>query len=587
MVVVKKTIKTYLKNKKKQTRKNKTKCFGQYIISMLKSLNCKYVYGYQGGSITELVNLIEKDKDLEYISCRSEGNAALSAFAEAKMKIDQENTISCCIATSGPGASNLLTGIIDSNLDRQRVLFITGTQNLFDNTLGEFQNIKQEYIFESAGLRDSHLISNVENGIRVLKNAVSNSLKFYRPCHLVIPKDFFNKPIEKKKKINWNNHHLSEIFNDTELCNSIIDKIIKYNSSIILGIGSIHLDKKLLGQLLSLLNLPIFFRTDSYRSYDIDDKLNYGIAGIYGENRLDLANKNLNERELTLCIGVLDPSIHVTNQYQNQDKKLIELNTVIKTESTHFKKEIYSMVGYRKNGFLELMIKCVKGHKQFDHKRNVLKTNYETKKQNIFSSKIKSCKSILDKRYETYPLNDTKQYCDPGILMSELSKYVKDGDTISLDTGEHHLWFGQFFKTDKDIRILTSEHMGTMGFGLCSSFAMSLNNPNKISFVIVGDGGFQFSLNELATIRQYGKGKIIIILIHNTTLARSKFLKPGVIQNGCDIFNPDFVKLVESYGGNGVLIEHNSDIPKMKKAINSQNKLCLINIMVDPKLRFF
>ena len=115
------------------------------------------------------------------------------------------------------------------------------------------------------------------------------------------------------------------------------------------------------------------------------------------------------------------------------------------------------MVGYRKNGFLELMIKCVKGHKQFDHKRNVLKTNYETKKQNIFSSKIKSFKSILDKRYETYPLNDTKQYCDPGILMSELSKYVKDGDTISLDTGEHHLWFGQFFierlKDDLEIRL--------------------------------------------------------------------------------------------------------------------------------------
>ena len=83
------------------------------------------------------------------------------------------------------------------------------------------------------------------------------------------------------------------------------------------------------------------------------------------------------------------------------------------------------------------------------------------------------------------------------------------------------------------------------------------------------------------------KGKIVIILIHNTTLARAKFLKSGVIQKGCDIFNPDFVKLVESYEGKGETIEHNSDIPKMKKAINSQNKLCLINVMVDPKLRFF
>tara|TARA_B100000886_G_scaffold340367_1_gene309480 strand:+ start:45 stop:1808 length:1764 start_codon:yes stop_codon:yes gene_type:complete len=584
---LKKTLKNDHKTNKNHTRKNKIKCFGEYIIYMLKSLNCKYVYGYQGGSITDFIDLIAKDKDLEYINCRSEGNAALSAFAEAKMKVNQENTISCCITTSGPGASNLLTGIIDSNLDRQRVIFITGSHNLFDISLGEFQNIKQEYIFESAGVRDSHFISNVENGVRILKNALSNSLKFYRPCHLAVPKDFFNKPIEKKINIDWNNHYLSEIFNDTELCNSIIDKVIKYNSSIVLGIGSLHLDKKLLGNLLSLLNLPIFFRTDGYRSYDIDEKLNYGIAGIYGENRLDLANKNLNDRELTLCIGVLDPSIHITNQYHNQDKKLIELNTVIKTESTHFKKEIYSMIGYKNNGFLNLMIKCVKNHKNFDKKLNILKTNYETKKQKIFTSKVKSFKNVIDKRYAKYPLSDKKNHCDTGILMSELSKYVKDGDTISVDTGEHHLWFGQFFNTDKDIRILTSEHMGTMGFGLCSSLAMSLNNPNKISFVIVGDGGFQFSLNELATIKQHGKGKIIIILINNTVLGRVKFYKSHTIQQGCDIFDPDFVKLAESYGGKGYLIEHNSDIPKIKEAIDSNNKICLINVMVDHKLRFF
>ena len=193
----------------------------------------------------------------------------------------------------------------------------------------------------------------------------------------------------------------------------------------------------------------------------------------------------------------------------------------------------------------------------------------------------------LEKRYLDFPLENNIKKCDPGIFMSQLSNYINNGDIISIDTGEHHIWFSQYFKTNKDIRILTSEHMGTMGFGLCSSLSNSVNYPSQNSFVIVGDGGFQFSLNELATIQQHGKGKIIIILINNGILARVKYYKSHEKQKGCDIYGPDFIKLVESYGGKGFLIEHNSEISKIRQALHDTNKICLLNVIIDPGIRFF
>ena len=574
-------------DKLKNTKKNKKILFGSFIINILKSLDCKNIYGYQGGAITDFIDLIDKDNSMKYINCRSESNAALSAFSEAKLNITKDNSISCCISTSGPGASNLLTGIIDSNLDKQRVIFITGAHELNDISLGEFQNIRQDFIFYTSGLEDSYLVDNIESGVMLLKKCISNTLKFNRPCHLCVPKNFFNKEIKTNIDISFDEYYLSNSFNDFELCQKIIDYLIKYNTSIILGIDSLKLDKKLFEQLLSILNLPIFFRSDAYRCYNIPEEINFGIAGIYGENRMEMAIKNLKERELSLCIGVIDPAIHISKNFHVQDLKLIELNPAFESSSDYFKKEIYAIIGYRNNTFLENMIKTIKEHPKYDKKMNKLKTNYETIKNQIFNEKKNIQRSNLEKRYLNFPISNNTNHCDTGIFMSQLSNYVNDGDTISIDTGEHQIWFSQYFKTNKDIRILTSEHMGTMGFGLCSSLSNSINCPSKNSFVVVGDGGFQFSLNELATIQQHGKGKVIIILINNGVLARVKYYKSHTIQKGCDIYGPDFIKLTESYGGKGFLIEHNSDISKIGKALQDKNKICLLNVIVDPKLRFF
>ena len=236
------------------------------------------------------------------------------------------------------------------------------------------------------------------------------------------------------------------------------------------------------------------------------------------------------------------------------------------------------------------MINCIQNHKNFNKKKNYLITNYESEKEKIFNENI-TFKNKIKERYLDFPLKDNSNHCDPGILFSELSKYIRDDDIISIDTGEHQLWFSEYFYTNKNIRVLSSEHMGTMGFGLCASLATSLNKPNNNSFVIVGDGGFQFSLNELATIKQYGKGKIIIIIINNKILGRVKFCRCDSYskseQKGCEIYGPNFVQLVESYGGKGFSVKHNCEIVNtIEECLKSDNKICLINVLINPKLRF-
>ena len=84
-------------NLKTTKKKNKQLSFGQYLVDTLKKLNCRYIYGYQGGSITDFINIIERNSGIEYISCRSELNASLAALSEAKMNINKENTVSCCV----------------------------------------------------------------------------------------------------------------------------------------------------------------------------------------------------------------------------------------------------------------------------------------------------------------------------------------------------------------------------------------------------------------------------------------------------------------------------------------------------------
>ncbi len=517
------------------------------IIETLKKLSVDTVFGYPGGIVLDLYDELYKQNDIKHILMRHE-QAAVHA-AEGYARATGKSGV--VFVTSGPGATNTVTGIANAYLDGFPLVVITG--QVFKDLIGTnaFQEANICKITEPCS-KKVYQVSDADNLQNVLYEAfeTANSGK-KGPVVIDITKDVFSQntnilPSGQTKK--ENNYF------DTEKAQNIITGISESERPVIIAGGGVH-HAKAYNELQNFADtscIPVVSTMMGKGSISTNDKHYIGMAGIFGDNS---ANEILKQSDLIISLGAR-LNDRITCMFKDISLPIVQID--INPEQTFLTNDI--------------LIADIKEFLTYLNKN--MKTEFSQ-----WLETANKLKKLNTKREKTNNMLHSFE------VMRKLDEFTKDKDvTFTSEVGQHLLWAIQNIEQTPKRRIFVSGGSGTMGFGFPAAIGAAVACPEKTIICITGDGSFQMSLEELAVCKDYGLN-IKIMILNNGYLGMVRQLQ----QNNCDrrysqtkISNPDFVKLAQSYGIEALKVNSYSDIDNaLNKAFNNKNTF-IIDFEIEP-----
>lgn len=534
------------------------------LLKCLMEEGVEYIFGYPGGKVIPIYDAIYDEKKIKHILVRHEQCAAHAADGYARAT----GKTGVCMATSGPGGTNLITGIANAYMDSIPIVAITGQVSTAEIGTDSFQEADITGI-TSPITKHNYLVKNVKDLPTTIKEA------FYiastgrpGPVLIDIPIDVQNALIDEniKAEINLPGYkptlkgHLKQI---KEAALKI------YNSSrpvIFAGGGVVSSGaNEELTEFARFSKIPVLTSLLGKGSFPEDDELSLMMAGMHGTK---FANLALTETNLIIGIGVrFDDRVTGKLSEFAKNAEIIHIDVDPAEIGKNVKVKI-PIVGDAKKVLVDLIreYKAINDEKGDASRREWLE--------------------LIQKWKKDYPVayfKDTDAL-KPGYIIEKLYEIVDGNAIICTEVGQNQMWAAQFFKCSKPRTFISSGGLGTMGFGFPSSIGAQFGCPDKLVFDIAGDGSIQMVSHEFATA-VINKLPIKIILLNNGNL--------GMVKQWQELFYKkrysetiirdcvDFVKLVEAYGGIGIRVKKKEDVEKaIKDAININN-LVLIDFHID------
>ncbi|MBB6625571.1 thiamine pyrophosphate-binding protein, partial [Clostridium gasigenes] len=498
-----------------------------YVVEFIKSNGVDKIFGYQGGAITHLVDSIYKAKDIDFISLYHEQSAAFAAEGYSRVS----GNIGVAIATSGPGATNLITGIGSCFFDSIPCLFITGQVNTYEFRRSD--NIRQE------GFQETDIKKIVES---ITKYSVmvndANDIKYHleKAVHLAktgrsgpvlidIPMDLQRTDINPEELKGYldsaeYNEDVKTYEIEAELDN-VIALIKKSKRPVIHAGGGVRLAKATneLKELVELTSIPVVTSLMGLDSIEHDHPKYAGYMGTYGTRYANLAVANC---DLLIVLGARLTSRQTSPNVKSfaREAKIIHVDIDENELNLKLKEDI--------------SIKC--DLKVFINKLiSKLKINNIDEKYDTWMEKINSYKE----QYPTFPTQKKENKIDPNEIMHLIGEMCGESTIFSLDIGQNQMWASQSISIKKNQRILNAGGMGPMGFSLPAAIGACYSDRNLKVVSIVGDGGFQMNIQELQTIVR-DKLPIKIIVMNNHVL--------GMIRHFQELyFDSNYYGTIEGY----------------------------------------
>lgn len=644
----------------------------EWIAHALADTGCKNVYGGHGGALVPLVNAIVKHPELTWVYGRTEHDAATMAAADAKMT----GNLGVVIATSGPGATGLTTGLLEAVMDRVPLLAITGMKPTAQLGYAEFQDLNQSRLFAGGGIDWSKSVSSANAAIPLLRDAVATALTQRTCVHLAIPVDIqaAQSPLPIK---NFCASHANLRIQAPAVDPFVLDSAARFlvgtagqgypRIVIAAGLRAVPTDgttdmSKIILDLAEALNAPVLTRLHAKGVVDEYHPLSFGVIGVHGKPGLRSAAALISSADCVIAIGVEDETLLACNMAGLQIRDVIEIEPDAMSVSTRFNAEatligdvgetckqltarvealvkarqaearkprrsisrsrqsmdpeqLKSMWDYMVHGNPDIIeveretsmggSASGRGHQrqlslsviERDNAKDLLEDT-DALWQKIHSKKWKALLATQEKehspRFEVTTCGSEKSYCHPAALLKALSlarldesvdKVARDA-AITVDVGDVTLWASLCLSLTGGSRTLYSERLGTMGYALCAAIAAILAKPGPAAAVcLAGDGGFQMSLQELATFQQMKRpgDKLICIVLDNSVLGRVAFGFENA--GGCEVLGPDYVALAKAYGGDGVRLDCSEDADAVVRQALSSEGLFMIHVMVDPAVK--
>ena len=531
---------------------------GDAIIQALKDNGVDTIFGYPGGTVIPFYDMLY-DSDLKHILVRHEQCAAHAAEGYARAS----GKVGVCLATSGPGATNLVTGIANAYMDSSPLIAITGqvVSNLIGNDAFQevdIMGITKPITKHSYQPKDANDIPSIINTSFEIASTGRNG-----PVLIDVPKEVQEQELDEyvlgtiptpgyKPTVKGNSKQIAKA----------ADMLLKAERPFILAGGGTILAgaSEEVKKLAELINAPIATTLMGKGIVDEKDDLSIGMLGMHGKQ---VANQNVNETDCLLAIGCRF-SDRTTGKLEEfiPDAKVIHIDI----DPAEIGKNVpvdLPIVGDAKIVLNQLI-------KELEPKP---------------SSNNAWLNSIVDFKKSTMPrvsYNDIP--LKPQQVIKEIAASITEDTIVTTDVGLHQMWAAHFLDISKPRRFISSGGLGTMGFGFPAAIGAKVACPDEAVLAIVGDGGFLMVSQELATIKEYDI-PVVIAMLNNRKLGmvyqwQNKMYDQRYSQT--DMGNtPDFVKLAESYGINAVRVEEVDKTQEVLSKALKDNEAILVDITVE------
>ena len=533
---------------------------GEAIIESLKNMGVKTIFGYPGGQTIPFYDMLY-DADLDHILVRHEQCAAHAADGYARAS----GKVGVCLATSGPGATNLVTGIATAYMDSSPILAITGQvpTHLIGNDAfqeADIIGITMPIVKHSYQPKNPDLIPSM------IKSAFEISASG-RPGPVVIdvPKEVQEGELSKfdDSLIDTPGYNPTTKGNIRQI-KKALDLIRQAKKPLILvGAGVIISGAcRELKELAYTINAPVMSSLLGKGAFDETDDLALGMLGMHGRK---VSNDSINESDLLIAIGIRF-SDRTTGRLDSfaPDTKVIHIDI----DPAEIGKNVdvdLPIVGDAKNILGSL---------------NKLLNDYTVSDDvNAWTDMIKQRKQDLLPRvtYDDVPLK-------PQTVIKEISEVLTPESILTTDVGQNQMWAAHFYDTHRPRKFISSGGLGTMGFGFPSAIGAKVACPDDPVVSINGDGGFLMVCQELATVREYDIPVIAVVLENGTlgmvyqwqSLLYNERHSQTLLGN-----SPDFVKLAESFGVNAVRITKPGETKEALSSAIKDNEPILLDVVID------
>lgn len=502
------------------------------IVKCLEKEGIKVVFGYPGAAICPFYNELSKSS-IKHVLVRQEQNAGHAASGYARIT----NKPGVCIATSGPGATNLLTAIATAYMDSVPLIVITG--QVMSDQIG--RDVFQEADITGSAepfVKHSFLIKDADELPEIFKKA------FYiagtgrkGPVLIDIPQDIQETEIKFSypEKADIRSYKPSTKGNNLQI-RRVCDAIANSKRPLICSGGGV-LSANACEELIELsqkAQIPVVTTMMGIGSLSSSYPLHYGMIGMHG---VKCANFAVNKCDLILLVGarVGDRAVR-SPQFLSDKAKIIHIDI----DPAEIGKNI--AVNIPVVGDCKIIL------------NQIINSLDSTYKHDDWINQLNSQKNISPE------LSANIGYINPKKFISILSSKMPDDTICVADVGQNQIWTSNHFSIRKG-RFLTSGGMGTMGYSIPAAIGAKFASPDSPVVVICGDGSFQMQMMELATI-SYNKLPIKIVIMQNNRLGMvSELQKKDYNNNQTAVFldgNPDFVSLVSSYGIKAEAISNDS-----------------------------
>jgi len=544
-----------------------------YVIDFLASEGITHVFEIGGGAITHLLDSMYERKDISAVSMHHEMAAAIAAEGYSRVS----GNIGIAMATSGPGATNLITGIGSCFFDSIPCLFITGQVNTYE--------FKFDRPVRQVGFQETDIVNIVRP---IVKDAVlvtePDKIRYYLEKAVSIARSSRPGPVlldipMNVQRADINPESLESFYKGTanKSVNGVNDAVVKQiaqlikasSRPVVLAGGGIRLSKgqdELL-KFVSKTGIPVVTSLMGLDSFPHNNSLFSGMIGSYG-NRY--ANLTVANSDLVLALGTrLD-----TRQTGTKPETFAREAKIIHVDIDMF--ELNSKVK------ADVSVNC-------DVKRflGILNNYINSRKKNKRQSWGKIIRRYKD-RYPSYraPASDI---IEPNFFMHKLSEFIPENAIICVDVGQSQMWAAQSLEVKKSQRFLTQGGMGSMGSALAMGIGASFANPDKVVVVISGDGGFQLNIQELQTLR-YHNLPIKVILLNNCCYGMVKQFQEQyfnsrfqstVIGYSC----PNFQDVVAAYKIPGIKITRYTDMVKAVQKLFSGMEPMFLEANINPEAK--
>lgn len=537
----------------------------EMVVRALRDVGVKYVFGYPGGAVLDIYDALFRQDEVKHILVRHEQAAAHMADGYAR-STGETGTV---LVTSGPGATNTLTGIATAYMDSIPMVVLSG--QVPSQHIGEDAFQETDMVGCSRPIvKHSFLVKKTEDIPKAIAKAyfIANS---GRPGPVVIdlPKDIVNiqesHPYEYPQDINIRSYNPTQKGHNKQI-KKAVEAIREAKRPVIYaGGGALGANEKV-KVLAEMLQAPVTNTLMGLGAFPGTHQQFIGMLGMHGTLE---ANKTMHNADCIIALGARFDD-RVTN---NVDKfcpyaKIVHVDidptSISKTVNAHI--PIVGAVDQVLEQF-------------FDHLKDVDADAQKVKLEDWW----KQINHWQSRKCLSYPTDSEE--IKPQQVIESLYKHTDGKAFVSSDVGQHQMFAALYYPFDEPRQWINSGGLGTMGFGLPAAMGVQFAHPDSISAVVTGDGSIQMNIQELSTCLQYNL-PVKIISLNNRALGMVRqwqdMIYKGRHSHSYMESMPDFVKLAEAYGHVGIRVDHPSELDDaMARCMAMKDKLVFMDIRVD------